>query len=214
MGLSITVGILAQLIEFEEDQETIDDIRGQFEQINELLARNGLPRHVEPDQLPPPDTRSSLDSVPYSFLHRLRRAYAHRLVSPTWTAKPLGADVDPSQDPVVSKQTARMESHLLCHSDCEGCYVPVDFQPVLHDDTGRVPGEFVCSSHRLLDELVFVAPALGIPLNGNELSDEQAAEINRDEEMERGLWIERATWLTLYEAARRSIRHKAAIWFA
>ena len=42
-------------------------------------------------------------------------------------------------DAYVEEELMMMTSHLLCHSDSECYYIPVDFQDVIFDDT--LPGE-------------------------------------------------------------------------
>ena len=74
MGLSITVGILADLL--ENDPEGAEFVRGDFDIINEILRQNGLPKHEEPTSLPMLRDRSGVTGFPYSFLHYLRRFYA------------------------------------------------------------------------------------------------------------------------------------------
>jgi hypothetical protein len=69
------------------------------------------------------------------------------------------------------------------------------------------------SSCRLLEELVFVAPALGIHLDNGKLSDEEAERIDALIEEDGGLYREYVSWLLLYESARLSIAHKTAIVF-
>src|SRR6202008_5022884 len=125
-------------------------------------------------------TRASLMSMPYSFIHYLRRAYAHRAADPAWMAAPLDEDEDPTDDPVLEEETEMLSSHLLCHSDAEGFYVPVDFDDVLFEEAedGELPGGMLGSSYRLLDELVVVAPALGIRLDDGQLSDAEARRID------------------------------------
>ncbi|CKR85698.1 Uncharacterised protein [Mycobacterium tuberculosis] len=108
------------------------------------------------------------------------------------------------------------ESHLVCHSDAEGFYVPVDFDEVLYsepDDDKQLAGGMLGSSYRLRDELVLVAPALGINLTDGELSDEEVARIGRLIDADEGLHREYVSWLRLYESARLSIAHKTAIVF-
>jgi hypothetical protein len=212
MSLGVTVGILSELS--EADPEGVDYYRGIFAAVNELLAENGLPAHQEPESLPALSNRCSVGSYPYGFLHHLRRAYAHRLLDDTFVAAQSQPGEDCSDDPAVQQQVEDMASHLICHSDAEGFYLPMDFEPVLFDDTERVPGSMVGSSYRLLEELVFVAPALGITLQDGRLSDDEADAINQDSESETGPWIERLVWLSLYEAARLSIEHRAAICFS
>jgi hypothetical protein len=70
------------------------------------------------------------------------------------------------------------------------------------------------SSYRLRDELIYLAPALGIRLDGSQLADSDAEEINAEEDQEEGIWRERLVWLSLFEAARLSIEHATAICFS
>lgn len=122
--------------------------------------------------------------------------------------------VDPSEDPAVDDALSDMESHLICHSDAEGLYVPVDFDEVLYAEPDqKLPGGILGSSYRLLDELVLVAPALGIELADGELSDQEAERIGRLIDADQGLHREYVSWLRLYESARLSIAHKTAIVF-
>ena len=69
------------------------------------------------------------------------------------------------------------------------------------------------SSQRLLEELVFVAPALGIRLDDGRLSDEEAERIDALIDEDDGLYREYVSWLLLYESARLSIEHRTAIVF-
>src|SRR3569833_2181725 len=52
-------------------------------------------------------------------------------------------------------------AHLIHHSDCEGYYVPVDFEQVLTDE--RLPGGYLGSSMRLLTETRTNAAPNGMP---------------------------------------------------
>jgi hypothetical protein len=212
MGLAIVLGMLAD--QAENDPEGLEYYRGVFAVVNELLNKSGLPTHSEPEALPFLKSRSSVDSYPYSFIHYLRRAYAHRVADPSWVATPFPADDEPMKDPVLNRVANQLTSHLLCHSDAEGFYVPVDFQPVLFDETEEMPGGMLGSSYRLRDELIYLAPALGIRLDGSQLADSDAEEINVEEDQEEGVWRERLVWLSLFEAARLSIEHGTAICFS
>jgi hypothetical protein len=64
---------------------------------------------------------------------------------------------------------------------------------------------------RLLDELIHVAAPLGIVLHDRQLSDVDANVIAEEEDKGGPYWIERLVWLTLFEAARLSIEHRAAV---
>ncbi|EMJ95796.1 hypothetical protein [Leptospira alstonii] len=211
MGLAVVVGILS---EDWYDPETLDSFRKEFEKVNRLLADNDLPLHKEPERLPVLENRCELDSYPYSYLHYLRRAYAYRVNDPTWMAEPILDSEDPAFDPVVEEETDKFESHLLCHSDAEGFYIPIDFHPVLfEEEKDQILGGMLGSSQGLLEELIFVAPALGIQLKDGELSQSEVDAINSGLGTEEGVWIERTVWLSLFEAARLSIKHGTAICF-
>jgi hypothetical protein len=51
--------------------------------------------------------------------------------------------------------------HLVHHSDCEGYYVPVEFERVIVDE--KVRGGYLGSSVRLLKETRRIAQAIGVP---------------------------------------------------
>ncbi|MFM9921807.1 hypothetical protein VLK31_02345 [Variovorax sp. H27-G14] len=216
MGLAISVGTLADFL--ENDPEGAEWFEGDFEIVNQVLAAADLPPHTEPRELPALDSRAPLDGFPYSFIHHLRRAYAHSVVSPGWKATPVADGVDPSEDPAIQEALDVAESHLICHSDAEGFYVPVDFEDVLFSESEseeeELTGGMLGSSYRLRDELVQVAPALGIALTDGVLSDEEAARIGALAEEDEGLYREYAAWLLLFEMARLSIAHKTAIVFS
>lgn len=227
MGLAVCVGMLAELL--EDDPESAEGFEEELAEVNRVLAASGLPPHTEPRGPLELDSRASIDGFPYSFIHYLRRAYAHRVLSPDWVATPLADDVDPTADPKIQALLDGCESHLLCHSDAEGFYVPVDFDEVLFDGDGGdeeeaegdadieepagLPGGMLGSSQRLLEELVFVAPALGIRLDDGRLSDEEAERIDALIDEDDGLYREYVSWLLLYESARLSIEHRTAIVF-
>lgn len=132
MGLAVCVGMLAELL--EDDPEGAEAFEEDLAEANRVLAAAGLPRHAEPRGPLELDSRASIDGFPYSFIHYLRRAYAHRVLSPDWVATPLPDDADPTADPKIQALLDGSESHLLCHSDAEGFYVPVDFKDVLFDE--------------------------------------------------------------------------------
>jgi hypothetical protein len=42
---------------------------------------------------------------------------------------------NPAQDKAIDDQSSMLSSHLPCHSDCEGYYVPIDFgEPLFADE--------------------------------------------------------------------------------
>ena len=213
MGLAVEVGMLAD--QLENDEEGAEWIRESLAKANAVLAENDLPTHNEPEQIPPLDDRSIIGSFPYSFLHHLRRAYAHWKQNPSAVITPCPDGENPSDDPAIDEESCMFDSHLLCHSDCEGFYLPVQFSDVLIDekDQGRIEGGLLGSSYKLAEELTAMAPSLGIQLVEGQLTDEAADAIRSSVESETEIWIERGVWLTLFEATRLSIQHQTAICF-
>jgi hypothetical protein len=211
MGLAVEVGVLADLL--SADPEGADLIRAELDAVNRVLSEHHLPLHQEPVALPELDSRTPVLGYPYSFLHYLRRAAAHAFADPSWRAEPLPEGQDPAQDPVLQARYELMDSHLLCHSDVEGYYLPQDFPDVLFTQDEAVPGGMIGSSPRLMAELVEIAPALGIRLTGTGLSDEEAGRLTRLTDSPEGIWRELIVWLSLYEAARLSIAHGTAVSF-
>ena len=214
MGLSIEVGYLAEALA-EGDPEWIDGFEATLAAVNRVLSGERLPRHVEPRTAPALASRCSIAGFPYSTLHYLRRAYAHRVGDPAWMATPVPSGVDPAADAEVEAQTEQFESHLLCHSDCEGWYLPIDFpQVVFSSEDDDLPGGMLGSTQRLRAELALVAPALGIALQADgELSDAEAARLDAAVGAEHPLWREFLAWLALWEAARLSLASGCAIVF-
>ncbi|MRH88176.1 hypothetical protein GFY24_12100 [Nocardia sp. SYP-A9097] len=211
MGLAVATHVFADAL--NDDGEYADELREHLRAINELLAAEGLPPHDEATARGPVTARNQLGGVPYSFVHYLRRAYAHAREQPGQALTPVAAGEDPTDDPVVDRLTYMFESHLLCHSDCEGYYVPIDFDEVLYPDEALgIPGGMVGSSAVLLRELVYVAPYLGITLTEGELSDAEIAAIHAGDD-EHPLYRERETWLVLFEEARVSMANKTLITF-
>ncbi|MGK5025989.1 hypothetical protein [Janthinobacterium sp. RB2R34] len=212
MGLAISVGALAELQ--QEDPEGAQDLLASLETANALLKQAGLPQHAEPVALPQLQSRALIDSFPYSFIHYLRRAYAHAALDAQWRAMPLPDGEEPAEDPVLDEAQDTFDSHLICHSDCEGFYFPLVFDEVIFaDDEHELLGGMLGSSYKLREELVTVAPALGIFLLGDMLGDEEAERINARIEAEDGLDRELVAWLAAYEACRLSIEHNTAIVF-
>ena len=209
MGLGISVGILADLI--INDQEAAAWVREDLKIVNRYLTEAGLPAHVEPEQLPPLDWRTKDRSFSYSPLHHLRRVYARTKEDPNWELTPVAEGEDPIKDQAVEDELYMFRSHLLCHSDAEGYYVPIDFTEVLSGDD--IPGGFIGSSYRLRDELIVAARPLKITLVDGVVSDAEIQRIEAIIAKKELFYREHLAWLALFEATRLSIQHKSMIAF-
>ncbi|HEY0255069.1 MAG TPA: hypothetical protein VGC41_26260, partial [Kofleriaceae bacterium] len=190
MGLAVSTHFLADMI--KNDEEGAGWIRNSIELVNTLLAEAGLPAHVEPTDVRT-KMRPHVGSFPYSFLHYLRRAYAH--VHEGAELTPLAPGEDPTEDETVEDASSMFDTHLLCHSDSEGYYVPIEFEDVIFDTEKRgLPGEMLGSTQRLMAELLGSAPAIGIEVVNGVLPDEQVEAINNDRESA-PFYRERLVWL-------------------
>lgn len=214
MGLAIGVGMLARAIRTDNDSKRADQIRRELNFINDALRQRGLETHQEPESFASsPTLRATVTSFPYSWLHNLRRFAAHVMRDPKWIPYPLEPGEDPAEDPVLHQMYHRLESHLLCHSDREGYYLPIDFDELLLDPDHGIRGGVLGSSYRLRDELTSIAGALEIEMEGNSLSDEVAGALSKQRPTEVPFAVERLVWLALFEAARESIEKQTAIVF-
>jgi hypothetical protein len=215
MGLSMSVGYLAFLN--REEPDDCFGLRRQLTEVNRVLRANGLPPHEEPESLPELEFRYRHVGLPYTMLHYLRRAVAHAM-SHRNMLEPVEPGVDPSEDHLYDKILCSSESHLICHSDCEGYYVPVDFPEPLYDDLPDgdrhcIHGGILGSSQGVLRELLLTAPLLDIPVLQGALNDREFARIHDEPQDATPFWIERQVWLKFFELARLSIQFKTAIVF-
>ncbi len=175
MGLTFVAGLLGG--EAAADPEARAFLTSELAALNRVLARQGLPDHVEP-----PDAPSlALDLLGQGPLHALRRAGAH-LAAYGRLPEPAGPDA--ADDPVLQayyartglrrgglwgrlsrKATAPLHGfdHLILHSDCEGYYLPRDLPAPLPADPDELSGGDVGSALRLEAECRRIAQALGLP---------------------------------------------------
>jgi hypothetical protein len=209
MGLAISVGN-----PFLGDDEGEQAYRRRMEGLRDALAGRGV-EWSEPDTVAPPSAmRKHISSFPYRYLHYLRRAYAlFYLGIPVMPAASY-EDVQ-AADHQIEDATLGLSSHLLCHADTAGYYVPVDFDDPLFLDQAIDGDGMVGSSFALLDELRRVAPLIDVELTDQgELSDAEAARLfGSDVDADNPYGIEQTVWLTLHEACQASIDHGNAVVF-
>jgi hypothetical protein len=212
MGLAISLGYQADMK--RNDEEGHEWAKSLFARVNAVLASEGIAQYAEADDVKLPNRRSC-QSFPYSYLHYLRRAFALQRERPDQPLSPVKDGNLKADDRVVADASSMMDSHLLCHSDCEGLYVPIDFpDPIFPEDSNAVPGGMLGSSQGLLRELVEVAPVIGVKLENGELSPAEADRIHGLSNDETHPFnIELLVWFSLYDAARISIDHRTAIVF-
>jgi hypothetical protein len=236
MGLNVVVGIRNQISMDDPDDEAVNEFVADVNSVRQALVDCRLPDWEEPN-IDDADG-ADFELFDYAGVHSLRRVAAHLQAhgqvpqpdeddehavedetlqalydrGPTYWVEPT-----PGGQPVVhghAHEAAESYDHLIHHSDADGCYVPVDFAPVVIDE--RAYGGYIGSSHRLLDECLRLAVALQIPVDLDLDSDEVWDAADGTLEGAKG-WqrygVETYTCLRLIDAARRSIATGAAIFF-
>lgn len=229
MGLALVVGHLADQI--ENDPEGAEWFRNDMQKLNSFLATQNLPPHIEPEKC----EVYWCSMLGYSGLHYLRRVAAS-LALQSKIPKPGNPDstqLDVADGDLMNDYLARLTAiyedesknpfksplkftHLICHSDTEGYYIPQDFTYVLlsPDDLGLA--EMIGSSNRLLAECEELALALELPLELDPEAEEVIEAVNNQgtgEKKWQQYGIEAFHCLRLHKAAKHSIETGAAIKF-
>ncbi|WP_431682981.1 hypothetical protein [Kitasatospora sp. KL5] len=202
MGLSISVGLINDLTRHEP--EGAERHAGALDLLSGALNDKGITwREPAAD-----DTGRAEFSAgfPYGYLHHLRRVYVLQRqgaeVTPAATTDREQYERDQEE---VGEETLMFSSHLLCHSDCDGFYVPVDFADPLFlpQESGVAGGGIVGSTAGLLAELRKIAPVIGID------PDADAATVAPDDPFE----AEKFAWYQFHEACRSSLATGRAVVF-
>ena len=146
-------------------------------------------------------------ALPYRWLHQLRRAFAHpRADAPAFAPAPL--DFAPDVDPLLAREADHADSHLCCHADAEGYYLPRPLPALLADDAGGLIGSAVA----LLDELRAVAPLLDIPVTDAGVTSAVAYSLLEADALD-PLRGERIAWGALWATATASVASGALLVF-
>ncbi|MGV9662911.1 hypothetical protein [Nocardia niigatensis] len=193
-----------------DNREYLEYLDRQLHALNELLAIEGLPTLTRPSVCGTAQTRDRVTGIPYSFLDHLRSAYARAHVYPDQPLKLVESEEDHrAADEAIEKLGYTLASHLICHSDCEGYYLPIEFDEPLYEEDLDIDGGLVGSTPALLRELVYLAPYLGINLVDGVLSDAEITRIYAEQgdyvDNPHPFYRERETWIHLFEVARVSI---------
>ncbi|MGF1427035.1 hypothetical protein [Kitasatospora sp. LaBMicrA B282] len=213
MGLSITVGLLDS--QARHDADGLAYHRGAFARLSKALAVGGIDWH-EPEISDPPAVAAVAAGFPYSFLTHLRRVFVL-----AGRGEPLtpAAETDDRQYErdceKIQDEASVLASHLLCHADNSGYYVPVDFAaPLFLSPEAGVDGYgMVGSTQQLLAELARVAPSLGIDLAPDGTLSAATESALADFDPDTPFAMERFTWYQLHRACRASLDGGQAIVF-
>ncbi len=212
MGLALQLGMLNSLK--GSDPERYQHYRQVFSAVNAVLARHQLPVWQEPETF-----TTSFNLIGYTNLHYLRRIAVYR-----WKGAQIpepGTDENiRNEDPLLEEYYMMMGAggaadvrHLMCHSDSEGVYVPIDFlDPIYCSDIDQVPGDIICSSHRLKSECELLADYIELPLETEPEDAFDALESPPTQKWHR-YGKESFACLSLWRAASLSIQYSTAIVF-
>ncbi|MFF8770622.1 hypothetical protein [Kitasatospora sp. NPDC015120] len=162
MGLSISVGLLHD--QARNDPEGFEHHRRAFERLGAALAAEGIDWQEPPADPAAPQDPAFSGGFPYHYVTRLRRVLALTGRGEPVTPAEDGAAARERERELIQDEASRFASHLICHADNAGYYVPVDFADPLFlpAEAGVAGAGMVGSTQRLLHELTTVAPALGI----------------------------------------------------
>lgn len=213
MGLSISVGLLHDLA--RHDAEGLDYHRRGFARLSKALQAEGINWH-EPEIADPPRAHTFSGGFSYGYLTHLRRVLAltnfGEPVTPALSVSKRQYDSDCEK---IRDEVSTLASHLLCHADHAGYYVPVDFDdPLFFPDEAEVEGAgMVGSSQRLLAELSGIAPSIGIIVDDGVPSGMEEAELAEGPETDEPFATERLAWHQLHQACLASIGGGHAIVF-
>jgi hypothetical protein len=184
MGLDIRVGMLSALE--EEDPEAAQFHRALLGDLNAVLAEAGQAPHEEPVSLAP-DECFEAQMWGYGGLHHVRRLAAHLDLS--GHLPPVCTYESATDDPLLAQYYAQCDRHfvparrglfsrfgtkpqpprflhLVCHSDCEGFYLPRALPAVIFDLASEPRagiGGMVGSAVSLAEEVRVLCAALAIP---------------------------------------------------
>jgi hypothetical protein len=218
----------------KNDEEGFVAHMDEFERINMFLRKIGFSEHKEPININGKDI-FSCDMLGYSGLHYLRRIAAYIAQGKTM---PEPGDINSAKDPELDHyQEAVMVSgksifkfifgktkgqdlafqHLTQHSDCEGYYLPIDFEEVLYTpDKYQITGMAVGSSYQLYEECKELAGHLELPMDMDHES-ERVFDATVNQGNGSCKWekygVESYTCLALLRACEASIKFGAAIVF-
>jgi hypothetical protein len=206
----VGVGILASCIQ-QHRTDDVEFIRENLTLANELLVAAGLPAHLEPEHFTGVEWIAEVrpGELEYSSIYRLGRLAAKRRLHKQMAAE--SAKEDPLEDPDLQRAIASPDFHLIANLNAEGVYVPIVFDAVLSDAEGLIA---LGSSHKLLTELIEVAPALEIHIAaaGEVGAAEMARIVALADDERTPLRGELLAWLSFYKGARASIKHGTALW--
>ncbi|KPQ38783.1 MAG: hypothetical protein HLUCCO16_11235 [Phormidium sp. OSCR] len=178
--------------------------------INSVLEASNLPIYFESLDRTVEEKVLPEMNLTYSQLHQLRYIAAKIIEDST-----LNFDLDQRKRYKIptklrNKIYLERKSHLICHSDFDGYYIPIDFELVIQD---RELGGWLGSSIRLHEELKKIAAKLNLNLGTYTPDLNQLYEMRKQELEADPLGGIKLILLGLYNVTTASIHYNSAIIF-
>ncbi len=188
---------------------TVQSHEAPTDHLDLLQTINIVLKEHDVQPLDPPHARHAdpfVAFIPRVSLHLLQRIFVlDRYAQPV---TPPGGTPTPRDYELIRDASYDLDSHLLCHSDREGLYVPVAFRDPIFDD--RLPGGILGSSMGLRDELEKIAAHIDLSAPVDEASTTRLVDEQPDDHP---FARERRAWAVLHDATRASHAHRAPIVF-
>jgi hypothetical protein len=244
MGLDVTAGYLSDIA--HEDEEALEDPRPDFQALSDAVVAVGLKPHLEPETLPTDriyaERVGGYGSLHYARRLAAWLALERRLPPPLLMGGEAGKDpvlqtfynahhlgIMPRRPISLSERllgwafrrqalppSTPPYEHLIVHSDCEGYYLPQDFERVIMlADAEDARLQMIGSAPRLLAECRTLAEAIALPDDFDPDADEPAepTPAERAAEPWRAYPVESRVLSILMQACRASIENGAAVVF-
>jgi hypothetical protein len=181
----------------------------EFANINIILSKNNLPCHIELEIKSKQETWWPEINCPYSAIHQLKYVAAKFIEDPFWNPDLLSAKKYKIPVNLNKKIYEEKSSQLICHSDFDGFYVPIDFDNAIYD---RETNEWLGSSFGLRRELDKLAQNLNFSLHiSNNVTTEQMFSLLEEKLKNDPFKIHKKILFCLYYIADFSIKWGSVI---
>jgi hypothetical protein len=134
--LNLVVGVIPHLYADDDDDSDLNELRGEFAALNEVLQALELPKHHEPEET---DTEEGWDCRvgDRADYHSLRRIAAHLALGYGLPGPLLG---DPKDDPVFERYAGQCRVYVRSAGQDGATPHPLDLVPPRDCAAGKAAG--------------------------------------------------------------------------
>ena len=204
------MSVLISLVKSFSSTSVFDRIQEDFVAINKTLQKQGLPAHMETVDSGEENLKFPEVCWRYSSIHYLRYLAAKFIENPLWVPDKASANKSKIPARLCKQICEEKQSHLICHSDFDGYYLPIDFELIIFD---REVGVCLGSSVQLHKELEDLAKKLNLDLGDYTPDLEELFKVREREFKKDFLGTHKWLLLCLYNIATASILYESAIRF-